>query len=332
MKCIYCSKNLTSETRQEHVLQDAIGGRWKSPRIVCNDCQDFFSKTIDGQLADQMMPFKFMINAKSGLSGRSINRSIQVFDEKGGFVWLKAGCVVDDTKPSVEVLGRNAAGEVDFVNVTVRDMAQKGHADAVAKSLVGENRIRMEVPAKQLPAELHQRAEDRVFMMPFRFEQPYLARALAKACFNLIGVVCQEIPFCEGFVRLKQFVLEKGLGSLPYWEFFKYLVAEPELRLPAIGAFDHFICAYSGVGTCDAFVRLWGEVPFLLRLSSSYDGPDFKCSYLVSPVAAGDGVGVRQVKNPDFDPAALPCFEVGDFDAGNLYLQAARRFTEKSGL
>lgn len=53
MKCIFCPNPLSAETKYEHIIQESIGGSLKSRALVCNQCNEEFSRAIDLVLAQK---------------------------------------------------------------------------------------------------------------------------------------------------------------------------------------------------------------------------------------------------------------------------------------
>ena len=50
--CIFCRSLLSPETKPEHVLLDALGGRLTTRGVVCSTCNNTFGSTIDKALTD----------------------------------------------------------------------------------------------------------------------------------------------------------------------------------------------------------------------------------------------------------------------------------------
>lgn len=64
--CIFCQKSLGKDTRPEHVLLDALGGRKTTTKVLCSDCNNRFGATIDKTLAAQFSHLRSMFHFKSG--------------------------------------------------------------------------------------------------------------------------------------------------------------------------------------------------------------------------------------------------------------------------
>src|SRR3954454_10963210 len=48
--CIFCDNELTPNTKAEHILLNALGGRKTTRRVICSDCNERFGQTIDKSL------------------------------------------------------------------------------------------------------------------------------------------------------------------------------------------------------------------------------------------------------------------------------------------
>lgn len=45
-KCVYCNQLIT-DVSMEHIIQQALGGRYESPGILCPECNEFIGASID---------------------------------------------------------------------------------------------------------------------------------------------------------------------------------------------------------------------------------------------------------------------------------------------
>lgn len=52
-KCIFCRSILSASTRKEHIINASIGGALTSRALVCNSCNEYFSKNIDLAISDK---------------------------------------------------------------------------------------------------------------------------------------------------------------------------------------------------------------------------------------------------------------------------------------
>lgn len=65
MVCYVCSKKITSQNETlEHIIINAAGGKLKSNRLICQDCNTKFGNDIDSALAKQINPLANMLMIK----------------------------------------------------------------------------------------------------------------------------------------------------------------------------------------------------------------------------------------------------------------------------
>jgi hypothetical protein len=69
-KCIFCENDLTPDTKPEHVLLNALGGRKTTRCVDCSECNGKFGNTIDNEVGQQVAVLRNMLQLDSG-SGRA---------------------------------------------------------------------------------------------------------------------------------------------------------------------------------------------------------------------------------------------------------------------
>jgi len=81
--CIFGDHPLNDHTKPEHILLDALGGRMKTKRAICSDCNNRFGRTIDNELTSQVIAIRNLMQLKSG-SGEPVPmmRNIQAGAKK----------------------------------------------------------------------------------------------------------------------------------------------------------------------------------------------------------------------------------------------------------
>lgn len=65
-QCIFCPNLLGPETKPEHVLLNALGGRKTSKTAICSDCNNRFGGSFDKTLAEQGQVFRNLLQLESG--------------------------------------------------------------------------------------------------------------------------------------------------------------------------------------------------------------------------------------------------------------------------
>jgi hypothetical protein len=65
-KCIFCENELTEETKPEHFLLNALGGRKTTRRVDCSSCNGTFGSMIDNEVGKQVAILRNMLQLESG--------------------------------------------------------------------------------------------------------------------------------------------------------------------------------------------------------------------------------------------------------------------------
>jgi hypothetical protein len=64
--CIFCENELTEDTKPEHILLNALGGRKTTTRVDCSECNNTFGSTIDQEVGRQVTILRNMLQLDSG--------------------------------------------------------------------------------------------------------------------------------------------------------------------------------------------------------------------------------------------------------------------------
>lgn len=64
--CIFCPNELTTDTKPEHILPNALGGRKTTRGAICSNCNGTFGSTIDKRLTSQVEIIRNMLQLESG--------------------------------------------------------------------------------------------------------------------------------------------------------------------------------------------------------------------------------------------------------------------------
>ncbi|MGO0258240.1 HNH endonuclease [Priestia aryabhattai] len=108
MKCYVCCTDLTQENEtEEHILLNAIGGKLKSRRLICRDCNSKFGGKIDDKLAQQLNPISTLLNVKrdrgkpQNIIGKYEHKEIII--EPGGKIKLARPYIDDKDEEVIRV-------------------------------------------------------------------------------------------------------------------------------------------------------------------------------------------------------------------------------------
>lgn len=82
-KCYACTAKLTDLNRSnEHILPNGIGGRLKSPRLLCKTCNNKFGKKYEAEFVEQLRIFAARLPIKRQ---RGENRKLLTKDQNTGY-------------------------------------------------------------------------------------------------------------------------------------------------------------------------------------------------------------------------------------------------------
>jgi len=65
-QCIFCPNELTADTKPEHILLNALGGRKTTTTVDCSECNGRFGSTIDNEVGQQVAVIRNMLQLDSG--------------------------------------------------------------------------------------------------------------------------------------------------------------------------------------------------------------------------------------------------------------------------
>jgi hypothetical protein len=66
VKCLFCESELTDDTKPEHILLNALGGRKTSRRLICSSHNQAFGGSVDKAMAEQVAVLRNMLQLDSG--------------------------------------------------------------------------------------------------------------------------------------------------------------------------------------------------------------------------------------------------------------------------
>src|ERR1700722_11666968 len=66
LTCIFCDNALGKDTKPEHILLSALGGRKTTKRVICSKHNEGFGGTIDDALAQQVSFLRNQLQLESG--------------------------------------------------------------------------------------------------------------------------------------------------------------------------------------------------------------------------------------------------------------------------
>lgn len=138
MNCYVCDTELSKENEtEEHILLNAIGGRLKSKKLICKDCNSTFGSNIDDKLAEQLNPIANLLDVKRdrgkppNIKGKSENKEILI--EPGGKMKLarayydKVDNQINIEAPNIKAVTNLLKGlKRNYPNINIDELLEKG--------------------------------------------------------------------------------------------------------------------------------------------------------------------------------------------------------------
>lgn len=302
--CIY-TKNEFAEANAEHILQNFLGARWTSNDICCNEVQEQFGKTIDLALEQGLREFRNLLGTKGGRGDDGLSLK-NVEDSKGNKYHLQPGGTPYLAEPIVATTHLN--DDVYEFSAKLGDREQLGWAIAKFREKFPDVSLDVEKLESQLISK-KQYLNDQIHLRVGIGGRDYF-RGLLKAAFNLLGVNNASIACRPCFDSVRIFIRE-GTGSDR--NHIRWLATAEELKISALGSFDHFVGIYSQGNNVDGIVQFFGGISHVVRLTDNYSGPEFQFGYQVNPLR---DTQPAETRTPIFNPQQLPQFDDGYEEPG----------------
>ncbi|MGY4253399.1 hypothetical protein ACVI1L_000467 [Bradyrhizobium sp. USDA 4516] len=207
--CIFCDGELGPETKPEHILLNAVGGRMTTTQVGCSDCNNVFGSGIDKAFADQVTEIRNLLQLKSGTgraapSLRNVKAGDQVLNLGGD------GRIDLVRKPFTT--SKNADGSVAIsVNARSAEELEKLIPHIAASIQMPEERLREQIGAsigsiiEQRPNTIH---------FPLSFGGVDAFRSAAKSCLVLWAVCAgNKEVHGEPYRAARDFVMRGGQAS-----------------------------------------------------------------------------------------------------------------------
>ncbi|WP_280921315.1 HNH endonuclease [Methylobacterium sp. PvR107] len=179
-QCIFCDAEMAPDTKPEHILLDAFGGRKTTRKIVCSACNSAFGRTTDDALAKQTLHIRNLFQLRSGSGGEApMLRSVEAGDDK---INIKGdGTMRLVLKPFEITYGDDGKANVQFNVNTLEEVFR--HIPNVAAALkLPEEQVREQILSTT--ARSIERRPD-VANFTYEFGGPDALRSMAKACLVL---------------------------------------------------------------------------------------------------------------------------------------------------
>jgi hypothetical protein len=283
---IYTRVPIIEET-EEHILLDAIGGRWTCRWIIDRSVNSRFGETIDAALANALLPIRTILDLRSGSNDPPAPLK-RVKDDAGLVYDLNPGGRPVLSAPDFS--SWEADGKVYFQGV-VRSMDE-------LKALTKRQRKRYNIPFEEIA---RQTQEEHKFAPALNLGiqlDSDACRCVAKMVCNLFGTTHAEPFLRDEFNPIRDFV-HKGMGNVR--DFVQINVTPVSIdAASALGPLDHLLLVRGDAmtGEVRALVSLYKHLQFIVQLGRTTLDRDVVLSYRL------DQIG-REARKHDLQDLAL---------------------------
>lgn len=204
--CIFCDAALTPDTKLEHILLSALGGRKKTKRVICSAHNNTFGSTIDAALSKQVEVLRNLLQLQSG-TGKPPPAL------KGRHAGSERVTIASDGRPEL-VKPPFTVTKLPDGNAKVQIHAQT--QEAVAK-ILPHLAAKLRIPEEQLIEQMKNGQAAIVEMRPGQMHHAFslggeeALRSVAKSCLVLLATVAGNEAIKEtSFAEARDYVLQGG--------------------------------------------------------------------------------------------------------------------------
>lgn len=263
--CIFCKSTLVPETKPEHILLDALGGRKTSSRIVCSACNEKFGAGIDKDLAESVRFIRNLMGFRSG-SGRK--PPTYSYNSLNGKVTLNSkGRPSANFKPFTT----DNDGRVSSVTFNPHDPEAKekaiGHA-AAAEGIDPEELLEKLNGGTAIYTESFGFGPTDAIALSIGGRQA--KRSIAKACMELLAVKLGPNPLLDSaFDGARAFILnDEEYGTTTIEPDSRPLPTEAKLSEQYGPFFNHIQVSVFADGTVAGHFTLYNSLGWRIELAS----------------------------------------------------------------
>lgn len=325
-KCIFCDGELDGNTKPEHVLLNALGGRMTTRLADCSKCNNFFGGGIDKAFADQVTEIRNLLQLESG-SGRTapslkgIKAGDQVLNLSGD------GRIDLVTKPFT--IEKNADG-TSRLNIHARSVEE---IDRLIPNIAAALKMPEAALRQQMSGVIASVTEKRPNMIhfPLSFGGPDAFRSAVKSCMVLWATcVGNEELHREPYRAMRDFVMR---GDDGLYRTHMKLDTRPSPQVEATKqaygpVFNSIYVRSDASGRVIGHFTLYNIVGFQAVLAESGGVPDRQIALLSDPRApqiwslTGDlDIPFTWLETPQYDVAEVRQ-RVADF--ATYYVESGR--------
>lgn len=299
--CVYLKKPFVPGAK-EHILQAALGARWKNGKHISPEANSRFSE-IDSDLIDTVNSIRVLLGAEGEYGPGADLKNIP--DAEGRKFKVVSGGGISLSEPYVKV-DQLPDGTTKFYAEMTDDKQAPWAASKIAKH-VKQTKPDAEIGIEALSKAIRDQGNLTTSVpSPLHFQLkigglPAL-RAVTKSAFNLLAVSVPDLARLDCFDPVRAFILD-GVGEME--DFIRWGKGEA-IKEPKIGPVDHFLAVWSDGEGVWGYCQLYGVLIHPIKLCDEDVGERFAFSYLVDPLREAKPAENRTVL---FQPSSLQHFD-----------------------
>jgi len=267
--CALCDAPIDAENdSKEHLISNAIGGRWKVPGVLCIACNSKAGDSWDGALAKQLNPLSLLF----GIVRERGEPPSQDFNTVGGqALRLHANGTAQPSRPTYQ---ERPTEEGAHIHLVARDLSE------AKRMLKGVARKYPQVDSSVLLAHAQQVATytDDYLHVPLSLGGPLAGRSLVKSALCLAvyrGVDAGACDHARAYLRS-----DSAPACFGY-----YYAQDLVLQRPANTVFHCVAVKGSAAsGMLLGYVEFYSMLRVVVCLSDRYAGPDVSACHAINPL------------------------------------------------
>ncbi|WP_160035276.1 HNH endonuclease [Paenibacillus sp. An7] len=297
-KCIYCNADII-EKSNEHIIHSALGSSLQSNRIICKECNNYFSTKesgyIDNKFVEQFVVIRNLLNIKSNRG--KMPPVIKKLEHEGSAILLEPGGRFAYQKSKREEV-KDEEGNIQF-NISAPNLEKAKEQLEHVKKQYGKG-------FSSLDAVLRKTYINQPINLKLIIGGEENTKAVAKILYNFIHYLDREsiitLPSIDwsnvqNYLRYSQDPDNKDTG-IDYVNPIPYSIPEEDL------ANYVFISGSEQQKLIYGHVIVFGHITFSAIIHSEYEGADF--SYGVrQPVDNKQEQIFLELKNQKFNPDVI---------------------------
>ncbi|UWU66098.1 HNH endonuclease [Bradyrhizobium sp. NC92] len=279
--CIFCDGALGPETKPEHILLNAVGGRMTTTQVDCSDCNNMFGGGIDKAFADQVTEIRNLLQLESG-TGRTAPSLKNV--KAGDQVLNLWGDGQIDLVRKPFATSKNADGSLAIsINARSAEEIERLTPHIAASIPMPEEKLREQIGAS-VASIIEQRPN--MIHFPLSFGGGDAFRSAAKSCLVLWATsVGNEKASGEPYRAAREFVMHGGEA---------FYLASTKLDTRLLPVLDQVKAAYGPIfnlihvqsdttGRVVGHFTLYNLIAFQVVLAAAGATPDHKITLVSNP-------------------------------------------------